>query len=192
MRELWYVQGLLGYYWMVQSKDPEEMIGKRYEEYINRHAEDYINDVKKIITSGKINKIPKKDQKTMLLYKTGKNGESGQTYNMMRIARTEANRMQNEAALEAYHTAGIKRYRFHASLDEKTCLDCWKLDGMSFSVDAGLEGENLPPIHPNCRCYITPIIDNGTEFKNITNTRKIEYNKWKERYVHTDVDKLFL
>ena len=46
------------------------------------------------------------------------------------------------------------RYRFYATLDEKTCPVCGDLDMEVFAVNDALEGKNKPPMHPNCRCVI--------------------------------------
>ena len=71
-------------------------------------------------------------------------------HDLSRIIVTEHTRI--EAAQE------IKRgetYVYHCVHDSRTCQYCENLDGKVFlSTDADF-GENLPPMHPWCRCWVT-------------------------------------
>ncbi len=71
------------------------------------------------------------------------------------IARTESARVFNQAALTRYNNAGIKKWRWMAAMDERTCPVCMERHGKTFSNPA-----DLPPhaSHPNCRCTIVPEI----------------------------------
>lgn len=69
------------------------------------------------------------------------------------IARTEQIRAYREATRARYAQAGIKQYRRHCALQDRTCLACLDLDGTVQDT------EEIVASHPNCRCYTTPEID---------------------------------
>lgn len=68
------------------------------------------------------------------------------------LVRSETAHFMNQGQKMAYEEIGIKQYRFVAALSELTCDTCGNLDGEVFDVNAAVEGENYPPIHPRCRC----------------------------------------
>lgn len=68
------------------------------------------------------------------------------------FARTAVTAVCNEGEQAALRDAGIDRYVYIATLDEKTCPVCGALDGKVFNVADGEAGTNLPPMHQNCRC----------------------------------------
>ena len=51
-----------------------------------------------------------------------------------------------------YKESGIAQYRFLATLDNRTCPQCGKLDGKIFPVKQAKVGVNYPPMHKGCRC----------------------------------------
>lgn len=69
-----------------------------------------------------------------------------------RLVRTETSHISNQADLAAYRDAGIEQYEFDAALDSRTCPVCGRMDGQVFDVAKAETGENLPPMHPHCRC----------------------------------------
>lgn len=71
-----------------------------------------------------------------------------------RLARTELNYIQAQGALRAYQEAGYSQYKFLAAHDERTSEICRELNGRIFDIAAAKAGENLPPMHPNCRSTI--------------------------------------
>jgi hypothetical protein len=52
----------------------------------------------------------------------------------------------------AFASAG---WRYHATLDPKTCPVCRPLDGLTSDRATGFP--YIPPVHPRCRCRILPI-----------------------------------
>ncbi|MCI7613668.1 MAG: minor capsid protein [Selenomonadaceae bacterium] len=72
-----------------------------------------------------------------------------------RLVRTELNYVQNRAALDSIKDAGMKYYRFVATLDRRTSVACRAHDGKIYPVDEGSPGTNMPPLHPHCRSTIT-------------------------------------
>ena len=79
--------------------------------------------------------------------------------NAMRLVRTESCWVMNEATVNNYKDNGIKEYEFMAFLDKKTSKECRDLDGKKFSIEEYKAGVNLPPLHPNCRSCIIPIVE---------------------------------
>ena len=71
-----------------------------------------------------------------------------------RLVRTELNYVQNRAALDSIKDAGMKYYRFVATLDRRTSAACRTHDGKIYPVDEGSPGTNMPPLHPHCRSTI--------------------------------------
>ena len=79
--------------------------------------------------------------------------------NALRIVRTESCWVMNEATVNNYKDNGIQEYEFMAFLDSKTSEECKRLDGKKFSIEEYKAGLNFPPLHPNCRSCIIPIIN---------------------------------
>ena len=77
--------------------------------------------------------------------------------NAIRLVKTEACWVMNEATVNNYKENGIKEYEFMAFLDSKTSKACRKLDGKKFSIEEHQAGVNLPPLHCNCRSCVIPI-----------------------------------
>ena len=76
-----------------------------------------------------------------------------------RIARTELTHIQNKATLDKYKEAGIKKYQFLATNDDRTCEEDKELNGKVFLISEAQVGVNFPPIHPNCRCSILAVTE---------------------------------
>lgn len=79
-------------------------------------------------------------------------------YAAARLVRTEVNRMHNDAALQSYKAMSLKEYTYIATLDARTCTVCGALDLKTFKVSEAKTGVNLPPMHPNDRCTVAPVI----------------------------------
>lgn len=81
----------------------------------------------------------------------------------MRLIRTELNHYHNEAAFLSYQNSGVKKYRYHATLDKRTCKRCGFWDMKIILMQEKKTGYNFPPLHPNDRCTVSPVIDGATE-----------------------------
>ena len=117
-----------------------------------------------------------------------------------RLVRTESCYIANQAELESYRECGVDRYRFSATLDMRTSEICRELDNRVFSVEDGMPGVNMPPMHPWCRS--TTIVELDGEFTNklkrrarhpktgktITVPANASYNDWKEQFASQDAD----
>ena len=79
-----------------------------------------------------------------------------QNYYAERLVRTETNFFHNEAEIESYKSMGFEYYKFLATLDSRTSEICQHMDGKRFKVSEGVPGDNMPPLHPNCRSTIVP------------------------------------
>lgn len=108
-------------------------------------------------TRGPSYSTPQDESKQEMMARTGRIGESGVTYQMQRILRTEGNAAQAEASLQVYRDAGIHFYRYCAILDSKTCTECQLLDGRIIPVEDAVRWKTVPPRHANCRCWLEPI-----------------------------------
>ena len=82
------------------------------------------------------------------------------------LVKTEAAHIKTQAAAQRYQDYGLTQYKYMADTDDKTCKhkagNCEDLDGKIFKYSEMQAGKNAPPMHPNCRCYIVPVIN---EFK---------------------------
>lgn len=117
--------------------------------------------------------------------------------NATRLVRTELNYVENRAALDSIRASGMDYYRFIATLDNRTTPICREHDGRIVSVEEASPGDNLPPLHPNCRSTISgslygPDEDHKRGGTRIAKTVKgknyyvpadMTYPKWEEKYV---------
>lgn len=72
------------------------------------------------------------------------------------IARTETIRAFSQGAQWQYRQNGITRVRWMTGRDERVCEWCGPLDNLVFALDDLPFGG--PPIHPQCRCMIRPVL----------------------------------
>ena len=74
--------------------------------------------------------------------------------NAIRLVRTEHNYIQNKAHIDSIKDAGMKYFKFVATLDKKTSAQCRDHDGKIYPIDEVVQGLNAPPLHPHCRSVI--------------------------------------
>ncbi len=79
------------------------------------------------------------------------------------LVRTEVAHIQTKAAAERYQDYGLTKYKFLGREEHDIGCDCKKLDGKIFLYSEMVTGKNAPPLHPNCRCTIVPVIDKKRE-----------------------------
>lgn len=60
----------------------------------------------------------------------------------------------NQERVQIFEYYGIKRVQFKALIDERTTEECREMNGKIFDIDKLVLGENLPPLHYNCRSII--------------------------------------
>ena len=84
-------------------------------------------------------------------------GESVRT--VQTIVRTAATHASAQTRLESFKALGVATWRFVATLDSKTSLQCASLDGKTFPLGQG----PVPPLHPNCRSTAVPNFGDPSE-----------------------------
>lgn len=111
--------------------------------------------------------------------------------NASRLVRTETNYFENKAELESYKELGIKKFKFLATLDERTSDICRSMDSKVFNVKDAEQGENVPPLHPYCRSTIVPVVDGfESRQRSMRNSlsgetelvQNMTYPEWIEKY----------
>lgn len=114
-------------------------------------------------------------------------------YNATRLVRTEVNHFANEAEMLSYEELDIEKYRFIATLDNRTCEHCAELDNKVFKVKDRKPGKNCPPIHSNDRCTTVAEFDDDVleglqrrardeNGKSILVPQDMNYKKWSMQY----------
>lgn len=82
-----------------------------------------------------------------------------------RITRTEVLRASNQASIDAYQQSGVveaKQWLTAGATDE-----CSQYEGQIVTLNDGFYGETNefadgdPPLHPNCRCVVLPVVENS-------------------------------
>ena len=84
-------------------------------------------------------------------------GSFGRTEEALGI--TESTTINSFARNEVMKAKGAKKYRFYAREDERTCEYCGALHGKVFPIAQFEVGVTASPIHPRCRCWEVPIIN---------------------------------
>lgn len=115
-------------------------------------------------------------------------------YAAARLIRTETTYMANAAEMESYEELGINQYVYVATLDKRTSPICQELDGKIFKVKDAKPGENLPPMHPNCRSTTRAYLGQDELDSRIRRARNSEtgethiipgnmtYEQWRQQY----------
>lgn len=111
-------------------------------------------------------------------------------YEATRLVQTETCYFQNQAEIEALKTMGIKKYKFIATLDSRTSDICREHDKKVYNIEDAKAGENLPPLHPNCRSTVSAYL--GEEYESAIRIARNEsgeneyvdnvpYDEWLKR-----------
>lgn len=111
-------------------------------------------------------------------------------YKAERLMRTETARFQNEGTSDAFQSMGFDSWRWSATLDSRTDIDCGEIDGHVFRYDDS--SAPIPPKHVNCRCsqvaYLPAGLEpsiriaRGKDGKNYY-TANMSYEQWAEAYL---------
>lgn len=82
-------------------------------------------------------------------------------YNAVRLARTEIQRVANQASRRVYdrHKGLLRGIAWQATFDNRTCPDCGELDGKEYYYEGQPNVDDAPdiPLHPMCRCTMVPL-----------------------------------
>jgi SPP1 gp7 family putative phage head morphogenesis protein len=79
------------------------------------------------------------------------------------IAVTEVTRAYAEGNRQAWKVSGvIEKRRWRTNADELVCPVCGPLAGQVVGLDEDFDGGvSGPPAHPRCRCWVTPVVEDG-------------------------------
>lgn len=104
-----------------------------------------------------------------------------------KIARTEILRASNAGTLDAFRASDVvKGKQWLTAMDDRVDPACNELNGKIVDVEgaffkADFASGKIPPLHPNCRCDLLPVLaDSDTELK--------EYVKELEKIIGIDDD----
>lgn len=78
---------------------------------------------------------------------------------IQKLAMTESTAVGTLARREIFRELGVKKYKYYAREDERTCEVCGSLHGLIFPISSYEIGVNASPMHPWCRCWEVPIMD---------------------------------
>jgi SPP1 gp7 family putative phage head morphogenesis protein len=109
------------------------------ENEVARHLHKQVND----FLNGKVNvnQIKRDIEKT---YNTS-------AYNAKRLVETEVNRCSSNAFDRFCKETDVKKVRYNATLDKRTCDDCGQYHDRVFNLREKID----TPRHPLCRCFYT-------------------------------------
>lgn len=97
------------------------------------------------------------DELTQLLLDNGLRGKGKFTARTRAemIARTEKTRLLNKARVNVFKENGVEWVDFVTMHDHRVCTVCLELEANNpHRLDLLESSDNVPPIHPRCRCYI--------------------------------------
>ncbi len=81
-------------------------------------------------------------------------------YQAERLVRTETNYAMNQGHLKGYADSGVvEKYEFLAAIDSRTSKLCKNQNGKVYKLSDATVGVNFPPLHPNCRSTVIPILE---------------------------------
>ena len=81
-------------------------------------------------------------------------------YQAERLVRTETNYAMNQGHLKGYADSGVvEKYEFLAAIDSRTSKLCKNQNGKVYKLSDATVGANYPPLHPNCRSTVIPVLE---------------------------------
>lgn len=84
---------------------------------------------------------------------------------LTRLTYTENTRVMAETSACLNELSGVTEYKFSTYNDNLVCPICMSLqDAGPFKYKDRVPGENFPPMHPWCRCTVTPVIGSFDDF----------------------------
>ena len=55
--------------------------------------------------------------------------------------------------------AVVEKYEFLAAIDSRTSPQCREHNGATYLLKDAKVGTNYPPLHPNCRSTVIPVLE---------------------------------
>ena len=160
----------------------ETLRGEGVYDKVKLFTDEEMKEVKRICTKGWLDGHSYDDIAKDVEALTGK-----ESYKCVRLVRTTMAQASIDADYEEMKDLGFKEYEIHCTLDEKTCEICGRYDGKIVKVGSG---GPMPTFHPNCRCYITTVMNaegrmraaRNAEGKTIKVPASMTYNEYIMRY----------
>ena len=138
---------------MVEAAVKTNWSGEHFSERIWNNKKLLIQQLDKIIIDGIALGVSRKELNKMLLKKF-----DTVYYCADRIVRTESMFIYNRAHYDYYSKAGIRQYEFLAEIDNRTSVKCKDHNRKVYYLAEAQVGLNYPPLHPNCRSTVIPVI----------------------------------
>lgn len=83
--------------------------------------------------------------------------------NVMRVVQTEGTHVARQAQASEMRAEGFEEYYLDPVGDDRTCDRCREAARESrrrpFRFDEAETGTNFPPLHPRCRCRVSPAVE---------------------------------
>lgn len=105
-------------------------------------------------------------------------------YEARRIIETETTGALENAKAQAFKDMGISKYKFVATLDDRTSEICRSLNGQVFEMKDRQVGINCPFCHPFCRSITIPVVDKKAESR----IDEIKENNLKEKEKESKIE----
>ena len=102
-----------------------------------------------------------------------------------RLVLTEAAYFSGQSRLDGYKETGVKHYKFVATLDKRTSIQCRDMDGEIIPLSEAKAGVNYPPLHAYCRSTTIPYYVDDDE-DSIVGERAARGEDGKTYYVPAD------
>ena len=129
--------------------------GKMFSDRILDNKDALVKHIKQNLTAGiirgdSIQKMSRQLKKDLnVLY-----------YQAERLVRTETNYAMNQGHLKGYADSGVvEKYEFLAAIDSRTSKLCKNQNGKVYKLSDATVGVNYPPLHPNCRSTVIPVLE---------------------------------
>lgn len=157
--------------------------GKNYSTRLWGNTEKLAKVIKREVTNG----IHRGISNTKLAKHVQQAMDSGRK-EAERLVRTEMNYVNNQANLDSIRDADMPYYQFIAVMDSRTSRVCKDHNNEVYKVADAIPGENLPPLHANCRSTIAATLtgykpSNETEKNKLHISKDMSYEAYYDEYV---------
>lgn len=130
--------------------------GYNYSEQIWGNTDNLVRDLRKTLEKGFIRGQGPRQMANEIRQKYQVAQHRAET-----LVRTDGTFIINNATAKRYQDAGLKNYRIHVHIDERTTEICKTIakEDKLYSFSEFEPGKTAPPFHPNCRSTIVPDLD---------------------------------
>jgi SPP1 gp7 family putative phage head morphogenesis protein len=158
-RQLYDVQRLTGLAFDIDQNDTQSHIDElnKNADEVTSYCETVISDLYALVIDS-FNEAGYDKDNLNIIVPDIKDAVDYGTYAVGRLVHTETTNAVTDAEIKAMDYMAIEMYRYITEMDSKVCEICKSLNLLKFPVRDKKIGENAPPMHPNCRCQIIPIV----------------------------------